>query len=102
MRCILISIILLLSNSACAPTVVKPPEPPPPPSDNINVTLIQCVHKHDSDITVKYYSNNITRFTTNNVITYYIKDIYGKDIFLNIYEIENYNCNGELDNGNDD
>ena len=71
---------------------------PKPPVIAPNDVIITCVHKYDSNRVVKYVKGTTQRTVINDVITFYILDINGKDVFLNIYEIENYNCtdNGEI------
>jgi hypothetical protein len=59
---------------------------------NENFEIIKCIHKYDKSRIVEYESQNITRFIINDIITFYIIDINGKEVFLNIYEIENYKC----------
>ena len=60
---------------------------PPPVSGTMT-----CVHKYDETRVVEYDKNNITRYVINDVVTFYILDTNGNDVFLNIYEIENYIC----------
>lgn len=55
-------------------------------------TIVTCTHKYDKTRVVKYTENNITTFKINNIETFYIKDINNKDVFLNVYEMENYVC----------
>ena len=57
---------------------------------------ITCAHKYDESIVIKYPKGNITRFITNDVVTFYILDVNNKDVYLNIYEIENYICEESL------
>ena len=54
--------------------------------------VITCVHKHDSNVVVVYTSDNMRRFTLNDMTMFQIIDVNGDEVFWNIYEIENYEC----------
>lgn len=81
----LILILILLTVSGCASTTVED-------AHETSSTAITCVHKYESSWRFTYEPENITRFISNNVVQFYIRDVHGQDVFLNIYEIENYNC----------
>jgi hypothetical protein len=59
---------------------------------NIDSSVIECNHKYDNTQTFRFYEGNIARLTINDVITFHVVDINKEDMFLNIYEIENYKC----------
>jgi hypothetical protein len=84
----IIPILILTAISGCTSVPIEVDETPLQVSSN----AITCVHKYESSWQFTYEPENITRFISNNVIQFYIKDVQGRDIFLNIYEIENYNC----------
>jgi len=55
-------------------------------------TTITCTHKYESSWNFTYEPENITRFIANGIVQFYIRDVHGRDIYLNIYETENYKC----------
>lgn len=79
------AILSLLLISGCSSTPIIPTE-------QERVQLIQCVHKYDDAIVIEYNKENLTRFKLNDIIMFRIIDTHGRPVFLNIYEIENYNC----------
>lgn len=83
----LLLIATLAIVSACSTTAPVTDVP-----DQSTFNTITCVHKYESSWGFTYEKQNITRYVANNVVQFYIKDVTGQDIFLNIYEIENYNC----------
>lgn len=93
-------VLLILTISlitACAstnnpyPETTEPGFTPDSPS-TIAGSVISCSHKYEPGIKFSYERTNITRFVVNNVVTFYILDINGNDIFLSYEETENYNC----------
>jgi hypothetical protein len=53
---------------------------------------ITCVHKYEKEIKFTYLPENISRFIINDMTMFHIATIDDRNVFLNIYEIENYNC----------
>lgn len=80
-------ILILAIASACSS-----PQPSPDVAEETSATAITCVHKYEPSWFFTYEPENITRFVANNVVQFYIVDVQGREVFLNIYEIENYNC----------
>ena len=76
--------LLLFLTSGCATNQ------PVPDSDTIT-----CVHKYDDSLVIQYERKNISRLVVNGVVMFYILDVDGNKVFLNIHEIENYNCNDD-------
>jgi PBP1b-binding outer membrane lipoprotein LpoB len=77
--------LLLISGCVSTPTPITPTE-------QERAQLIQCVHKYDDKIVIEYNKENLTRFKLNDIVMFRIIDTRGRAVFLNIYEIENYNC----------
>lgn len=88
----ILSIIALILLINCGNT------PPPVLPEGENV--VYCEHKHDSKINFYYLPKNMISFTQNKVLQFQIITLNNEEIFLNIYEIENYNCM-EVQNGNE-
>lgn len=80
-KCIIVAASVILSACATNQPAVK-----------VDPTIVTCFHKYDPRIIVSYRKDHITKFVVNGVTTFYILDVNEKDIFLNIYEIENYVC----------
>lgn len=84
MRFIKIAALLLISFLiGCSATV---------PVDRIGDDYISCVHKYENDLAFTYRSDMMTRTQINNIVTFYFHTVDGKNLYLNIHEIENYNC----------
>lgn len=54
--------------------------------------MVSCTHRYDPERTFVFYRDRVNRFIINDVITFHIITLDQTNIFLNIYEIENYNC----------
>lgn len=54
--------------------------------------MVSCEHRYDPNRVFVFYKDRVNRFIINDVITFHIITLDQTDVFLNIYEIENYNC----------
>lgn len=92
----LIALTLLLGCSNQSTIEVEiPPLEPKVPEVTQDVT-ITCEHKYDSSRNFVYIEGNAAeKKIDDNLTIFLIVDINNKEVFVNNFELENYNCTKE-------
>jgi hypothetical protein len=84
------TVVILILLNGCTSTGTSTNTITTPVESDSN--LITCIHEYEPSWRFTFERGNVSRYMLNNVVQFHIIDTDGRDVFLNIYEIENYNC----------